>query len=105
MFLSQKATNGQVNSEKSPVKKTLTAKENQSKKTNAKGDDIDGKLKENKQDDNKISVSRKEKEQFATKTGKENKMEQVKNKKNLKNLYQEKPVDFDDGLFIYIILA
>lgn len=69
-----------------------------SKKTSAKGDEMDGKLKENKQDDN--IVTKKEKEQSSTKTGKENKLEQMKNKKNLKHLYQEKPVDFDDGLLI-----
>lgn len=99
-FLSQKATNGQINSDKtSPIKKTSAAKAETSKKTNSKEDDVDGKLKENKQDDNKV-VTKKEKEQ--AKAGKENKMEQVKNKKNLKNLYQEKPVDFDDGLLIYV---
>lgn len=98
--LSQKASNGQVSSERtSPVKKTLAAKAEASKKnTHAKGDDADGKLKENKQSDDKVAVTRKEKEQSSTKAGKENKMEQMKNKKNLKNLYQEKPVDFDDGL-------
>lgn len=102
--LSQKATNGQVNLEKtSPVKKTAVKAE-AAKRTNAKGDDSDSKLRENKHDDNKI-VARKEKEQPATKAGKENKMEQVKNKKNLKNLYQEKPVDFDDGSLICISTA
>jgi hypothetical protein len=60
-------------------------------------------LKENK-DDNSIVVIKKEKEQSLTKTGKENKVEQVKNKKNLKNLYQEKPMDFDDGLLIYVLI-
>lgn len=42
-------------------------------------------------------MTKKEKEQSSIKVGKENKVEQVKNKKNLKNLFQEKPVDFDDG--------
>lgn len=96
--LPQRATDGQVNSEKtSPIKKTA-AKAEASRKTSGKGDEIDGKLKENKQDDN--VATRKEKEQPATKAaGKENKLEQIKNKKNLKHLYQEKPVDFDDGSF------
>ncbi|XP_020290224.1 DNA ligase 1-like isoform X2 [Pseudomyrmex gracilis] len=93
----KKAANGQVASEKtSPAKKTLNAKPEAPKKT-AKGDDVDGKLKERKHEDNKISVTKKEKEQSSVKAGKENKAEQVKNKKNLKNLFQEKPVDFDDG--------
>lgn len=67
-----------------------------------KGDDIDGKLKERKQEDNKITTTKKEKEHLSAKIGKENKVEQVKNKKNLKNLFQEKPVDFDDGWLIHI---
>lgn len=67
-----------------------------------KGDDVEGKLKERKQEDNKITTTKKEKEQLSAKIGKENKVEQVKNKKNLKNLFQEKPVDFDDGWLIYI---
>lgn len=70
-----------------------------------KGDDVDGKLKERKQEDNKIVATKKEKEQLSTKAGKENKVEQVKNKKNLKNLFQEKPMDFDDGWLIYMALA
>lgn len=81
------------------MKKTVAAKAEASKRTNAKGDDVDGKLKE-KQDDNKIATVKKEKEQSSAKAGKENKVEQTKNKKNLKNLYQEKPVDFDDGSLI-----
>ncbi|XP_011707562.1 PREDICTED: DNA ligase 1-like [Wasmannia auropunctata] len=94
----KKAANGQVASEKtSPAKKTLAAKAEAPKKA-AKGDDVDGKLKERKQEDNKIVATKKEKEQLSTKAGKENKgVEQAKNKKNLKNLFQEKPVDFDDG--------
>lgn len=101
-ILLQKAANGQVTSEKtSPAKKTLTAKAEAPKKA-ARGDDVDGKLKERKQEDNKIVATKKEKEQPSTKAGKENKVEQTKNKKNLKNLFQEKPVDFDDGWLIYI---
>ncbi|GAB1859095.1 hypothetical protein CAJAP_00089 [Camponotus japonicus] len=94
----KKATNGQIASEKtSPAKKTLTAKAEAPRKT-TKGDDVDGKLKERKQEDNKITTTtKKEKDQLSAKIGKENKVEQVKNKKNLKNLFQEKPVDFDDG--------
>ncbi|XP_071579293.1 uncharacterized protein [Temnothorax nylanderi] len=93
----KKAANGQVASEKtSPAKKTLAAKAEAPKKA-TKGDDVDGKLKERKQEDNKIVATKKEKEQLSTKAGKENKVEQAKNKKNLKNLFQEKPVDFDDG--------
>lgn len=96
----QKAANGQVASEKtSPAKKTLAAKAEAPKKA-TKGDDVDGKLKEHKQENNKIVATKKEKEQLSTKSGKENKMEQTKNKKNLKNLFQEKPVDFDDGWLI-----
>ncbi|XP_050450646.1 DNA ligase 1-like isoform X2 [Cataglyphis hispanica] len=92
----KKAANGQIASEKtSPAKKTLAVKAEVPKKT-AKGDDVDGKLKERKQEDNKITT-KKEKEHLSAKIGKENKVEQVKNKKNLKNLFQEKPVDFDDG--------
>ncbi|XP_012218353.1 nucleolar protein 58-like [Linepithema humile] len=92
----KKASNGQVASEKtSPIKKTLATKTDAPKKA-AKGDDVDGKLKERKHEDNKIAT-KKEKEQPLVKAGKENKVEQVKNKKNLKNLFQEKPVDFDDG--------
>lgn len=83
----------------SPAKKTLAAKADAPKKA-TKGDDVDGKLKERKQEDNKIVVPKKEKEQLLTKAGKENKVEQTKNKKNLKNLFQEKPVDFDDGWLI-----
>lgn len=67
-----------------------------------KGDDVDGKLKERKQEENKITTTKKEKEQVSAKIGKENKVEHVKNKKNLKNLFQEKPVDFDDGWLIYM---
>lgn len=85
----------------SPAKKTLAAKAEVPKKT-TKGDDVEGKLKEHKQEDNKIVTTKKEKEQLSTKIGKENKVEQVKNKKNLKNLFQEKPVDFDDGWLIYM---
>ncbi|KAL0123219.1 hypothetical protein PUN28_007670 [Cardiocondyla obscurior] len=93
----KKAVNGQVAGEKtSPAKKTLAGKVEVPKKA-TKGDDVDSKLKECKQEDNKIVSIKKEKEQLSTKTGKENKVEQAKNKKNLKNLFQEKPVDFDDG--------
>lgn len=102
-ILLQKAANGQVASEKtSPAKKTLGAKVEAPKKA-TKGDETDGKLKERKQEnDNKIVTTKKEKEQLSTKAGKENKVEQTKNKKNLKNLFQEKPVDFDDGQLIYM---
>lgn len=72
------------------------------KTTNAKGDDVDGKLVERKQEDNKTTTTKKEKEQISAKAGKENKIEQVKNKKNLKNLFQERPPDFDDGWLFYI---
>lgn len=65
-------------------------------------DNIDDKLKERKQENNKTTVIKKEKEQPSTKAGKENKVEHAKNKKNLKNLFQEKPVDFDDGGLICI---
>ncbi|XP_029676858.1 DNA ligase 1-like isoform X1 [Formica exsecta] len=93
----KKAANGQITSEKtSPAKKTLAVKAEAPKKA-TKGDDVDGKLKERKQEDNKITTTKKEKENPSAKIGKENKVEQVKNKKNLKNLFQEKPVDFDDG--------
>lgn len=78
----------------------MAAKAEAPKKT-PKGDDVDGKLKERKQEDNKIVATKKEKEQLS-KAGKENKVEQAKNKKNLKNLFQEKPVDFDDGWLIYM---
>lgn len=95
----QKAANGQVAAEKtSPAKKTSVAKAEAPKKSAAaKGDDVDGKLVERKQEDNKSVASKKEKEQISAKAGKENKIEQVKNKKNLKNLFQERPADFDDG--------
>lgn len=59
-----------------------------------KGDETDGKVKEREQEDNK---SKREKEQLSAKPGKEAKVELVKNKRNLKSLFQEKPVDFDDG--------
>lgn len=78
----------------SPAKKTVAKVEALKKTTTVKGDEIDGKVKEREQEDNK---SKKEKEQFSAKSGKEVKVELVKNKKNLKNLFQEKPVDFDDG--------
>ena len=69
----------------------------------SKPDDVEGKLKERKQEDNKILVAKKDKDQVVIKVGKENKVEQVKNKKNLKNLFQEKPVDFDEGKILLSI--
>ncbi|CAK9822965.1 hypothetical protein ANTRET_LOCUS1394 [Anthophora retusa] len=94
----KRSANGQVAIEKiSPIKKTLSTKTDISKKTTSKLDDVEGKLKERKQEDNNISVAKKDKDQIVVKVGKENKAEQVKNKKNLKNLYQEKPIDFDEG--------
>ncbi|XP_011143365.1 cilia- and flagella-associated protein 251 isoform X3 [Harpegnathos saltator] len=93
-----KTANGQVTTEKtSPAKKTVVAKAEAPKKTTVAKDDIDGKLMERKQEDNKTATIKKEKEQVSVKAGKENKIEQVKNKKNLKNLFQERPADFDDG--------
>lgn len=97
-YILQKSANGQATTEKaSPAKKTVPTKGDVPKKATVKSDETDVKLKERKQDDNKISVSKKEKEQVVAKAGKENKVEQAKNKKNLKNLFQEKPVDFDEG--------
>ncbi|XP_076233641.1 uncharacterized protein LOC143178725 [Calliopsis andreniformis] len=94
----KRSANGQVSTEKaSPVKKTISAKTDISKKAVSKVDDTEGKLKERKEDDNKLSILKKDKAQIVAKAGKENKIEQVKNKKNLKNLFQEKPVDFDEG--------
>lgn len=94
----QKSVNGQVTIEKpSPIKKSISTKTDAVKKAVPKPDDIEGKLKERKQEDNKISVTKKDKDQVVVKVGKENKVEQVKNKKNIKNLFQEKPVDFDEG--------
>lgn len=94
----KRSANGQVTTEKaSPVKKTVPAKVEASKKATPKADDIDGKLKERKQEENKASANKKDKDQVPVKMGKENKVEQAKNKKNLKNSFQEKPVDFDDG--------
>ncbi|XP_043599615.1 nucleolar protein 58-like [Bombus pyrosoma] len=94
----KKSVNGQVTIEKpSPIKKSVSTKADAAKKAVSKPDDIEGKLKERKQEDNKISVTKKDKDQVVVKVGKENKVEQVKNKKNIKNLFQEKPVDFDEG--------
>lgn len=31
-------------------------------------------------------------------------MEQAKNKKNLKNLLQEKPVDYDEGMLFFVLI-
>ncbi|XP_015590846.1 uncharacterized protein AH6.3 isoform X2 [Cephus cinctus] len=91
----KRSANGQIATEKaSPVKKVSPVKAEPVKKSAAKSDDVDGKLKEQKQDDNKPNAGKKEKNQAAPKSGKENKVEQAKNKKNLA---QEKPVDFDDG--------
>lgn len=98
LFILQKSVNGQVTIEKpSPIKKSISTKTDAVKKAVPKPDDIEGKLKERKQEDNKISVTKKDKDQVVVKVGKENKVEQVKNKKNIKNLFQEKPVDFDEG--------
>lgn len=73
-------------------------------KKSAKADDVDGKLKEHKHEENTPAVVKKEKNQVVAKSGKENKVEQLKNKKNLKNLILEKPVDFDEGTrFLYLI--
>ncbi|XP_076679909.1 uncharacterized protein LOC143375059 [Andrena cerasifolii] len=94
----KRSANGQVATEKaSPVKKTVSTKVETSKKGATKADDTEGKLKERKQENNKLSTVKKDKDQVAAKVGKENKVEQAKNKKNLKNLFQEKPVDFDEG--------
>lgn len=94
----KRSANGQVSSEKaSPVKKSVPTKPENPKKSASKVDDIDGKLKEQKQDDNKTTSNKKDKDQIVAKSGKENKVEQAKNKKNLKNLFLEKPVDFDEG--------
>lgn len=103
----QKAANGQVAAEKtSPAKKTSATKAEAPKKTTAvKAEEIDGKLAERKQDDNKAATTKKEKEQISAKAGKENKIEQVKNKKNLKNLFQERPADFDDGWLFYMYIV
>lgn len=86
----------------SPVKKTVPTKTDGSKKAASKPDETEGKLKEKKQEDNKVSASKKEKDQVVSKVDKENKAEQVKNKKNMKNLFQEKPVDFDEGKLLFI---
>ncbi|PBC30055.1 Transmembrane protein [Apis cerana cerana] len=94
----QKSANGQIVIEKtSPIKKSISTKTEVSKKVVSKPNDTEGKLKERKQEDNKISITKKDKDQVLIKVGKENKIEQVKNKKNLKNLFQEKPIDFDEG--------
>ncbi|KAK0087994.1 hypothetical protein PV325_013543 [Microctonus aethiopoides] len=94
----KRATSNQVVSEKaSPVKKASPAKAETVKKSASKNDEVDGKLKERKQDENTPAVAKKEKSQISAKAGKENKVEQVKNKKNMKNLILEKPVDFDEG--------
>ncbi|XP_015435229.1 PREDICTED: LOW QUALITY PROTEIN: DNA ligase 1-like [Dufourea novaeangliae] len=93
----KRSANGQASTEKaSPVKKTVPSKTENTKKTTPKVDDVEGKLKEQKQEDNKVIASKKDKDQGAVKAGKENKVEQTKNKKNLKNLFLEKPVDFDE---------
>uniref|UniRef100_V9ICK8 Uncharacterized protein n=1 Tax=Apis cerana TaxID=7461 RepID=V9ICK8_APICE len=94
----KKSANGQIVIEKtSPIKKSISTKTEVSKKVVSKPNDTEGKLKERKQEDNKISITKKDKDQVLIKVGKENKIEQVKNKKNLKNLFQEKPIDFDEG--------
>ncbi|OAD56693.1 Nuclear envelope phosphatase-regulatory subunit 1 like protein, partial [Eufriesea mexicana] len=94
----KKSANGQIATEKaSPTKKSVSTKIDASKKAASKTDDIEGKLKERKQEENKISVTKKDKDQVILKDGKENKIEQVKNKKTWRDLFQEKPVDFDEG--------
>ncbi|XP_057341563.1 uncharacterized protein DDB_G0286299-like [Microplitis mediator] len=92
----KRSSNEKANEKASPVKKSSPAKTESSKKTVAKNDEVDGKLKERKQEDNTPVIAKKDK-QITNKTGKENKVEQVKNKKNMKNLILEKPVDFDEG--------
>ncbi|XP_012271744.1 uncharacterized protein PF11_0207 [Orussus abietinus] len=93
----KRSANGQVTSEKaSPGKKASPAKAESVKKSSPKNEDIDGKLKERKQNDEEPILVTKKKTPTAPKPGKENKVEQ-KNKKNAKNLIQEKPVDYDDG--------
>lgn len=89
----QKAANGQVATEKSSPKKSSTKSETASKKS-----DENSKPKERKQDDNKTSNNKKLQD---SKVGKENKVEQAKNKKNLKNSLQEKPVDYDEGVYYF----
>lgn len=84
------------------MKKTSPAK-TETKKSSAKNEDVEGKLKERKEENTPViavNVAKKEKSQVNAKSGKENKVEQTKNKKNLKNQVLEKPLDFDDGLFI-----
>lgn len=94
----KRSVNGQVTTEKSsPAKKVSAAKSEPTKKAATKLEDAEAKLKERKQDDNNRKTASKKKNQDAVKSGKENKVEQTKNKKNLKNLVQEKPVDFDEG--------
>ncbi|XP_076634730.1 uncharacterized protein LOC143348429 [Colletes latitarsis] len=94
----KRSANGQIASEKpSPLKKTVSSKTESLKKSVSKSEDIEGKLKEHKQDNERISAVKKDKEVSVAKVGKENRAEQAKNKKNLKNLFQEKPVDFDEG--------
>ncbi|XP_046737434.1 triadin-like [Diprion similis] len=93
-----RTVNVQVATEKSsPAKKVVPVKAEAVKKNAAKGEEVGGELKERKHEDNKPVVARKEKAVSTLKSGKENKGELVKNRKNLKNLSQEKPVDFDDG--------
>ncbi|KAG8038884.1 hypothetical protein G9C98_003191 [Cotesia typhae] len=93
----KRSTNEKANEKASPVKKSLPAKTESSKKSVAKNDEVEGKLKERKHEDNTSVVAKKDKTQVTNKSGKENKVEQVKNKKNMKNLILEKPIDFDDG--------
>lgn len=93
-----------MNEKASPVKKASPAKAETVKKSASKNDEVDGKLKERKQDENTPAVAKKEKSQISAKAGKENKVEQVKNKKNMKNLILEKPVDFDEGMVYFIDL-
>ncbi|XP_011304765.1 uncharacterized protein DDB_G0286299 [Fopius arisanus] len=94
----KRATGNQgVNEKASPAKKVSPVK-TETKKAASKSEDVDGKLKERKQEENTPDVvNKKEKNQVNAKSGKENKVEQTKNKKNLKNLILEKPVDFDEG--------
>lgn len=80
----------------SPAKKVAPVKAAAVKKAPAKAEEPRVELKERKHEENKPVVPKKEKI-IAPKSGKENKVELAKNRKNLKNHSSEKPVDFDDG--------
>lgn len=86
-----------TNEKASPVKKVPSKAEPSTKAAVKSTEDAETKLKERKQEENNPAVAKKDKNQAVAKSGKENKVEQTKNKKNLKNLVLEKPSDFDDG--------